>query len=107
MEETIAAIASPFGVGGLAVIRISGKTALQVAYAIFRGHKDKPSSFKSHTIHHGVVFEGLALVDEVLLSIMRAPRSYTTEDVVEISCHGGIVSAKRILNLAIENGARL
>ena len=107
MEETIAAIASPFGVGGLAVIRISGKTALQVADAIFRGHKDKPSSFKSHTIHHGVVFEGLALVDEVLLSIMRAPRSYTTEDVVEISCHGGIVSAKRILNLAIENGARL
>ena len=107
MEETIAAIATPLGVGSLAVVRLSGKTALRVADVIFRGHKGKPSEYKTHTLHHGMICDGDLPMDEALLTVMRAPRSYTTEDVIEISCHGGLFSAKRILDLAIQSGARL
>src|SRR4051812_29915287 len=102
MEETIAAIATPLGTGSLAVIRISGKTALQVADSVFRGHKGRPSEYRSHTLHHGVIHDGVAMMDEVVIAVMRGPRSYTAEDVVEISCHGGIHSAKRILDLTVE-----
>ncbi|MBI4026822.1 MAG: tRNA uridine-5-carboxymethylaminomethyl(34) synthesis GTPase MnmE [Verrucomicrobia bacterium] len=107
MEDTIVAISTPIGIGGLAVVRLSGKESLQMADAVFRGRKGKPSEFKTLTIHYGVIHEGDFFIDEVLLSIMRAPHSYTTEDVVEFSCHGGMVSAKRILDLLIKNGARL
>lgn len=107
MEETIAAIATPLGLGSLAVIRFSGKTALEVADKVFRACHGKPSEYKTHTLHHGRIFDGDLAVDEVLLAIMRAPKSYTTEDVVEISCHGGMVSAKRILDVVLKNGARL
>ncbi len=107
MEETIAAIATPLGVGSLAVVRISGKNSLKVADAIFRGQRSKPSEYKTHTVHHGMVHDEKHAMDEALLTVMRSPHSYTTEDVVEISCHGGIVSAKRILDLIIQNGVRL
>src|ERR1043165_8998323 len=107
MEETIVAIATPLGVGSMAVARISGKTALQVADAIFRGGKGKPSEYKTQTLHHGFVYDGDTPVDEAMLAVMRAPHSYTAEDVVEISCHGGLFSVRRILNLAIARGARL
>lgn len=106
MEETIVAIATPFGMGSLAVVRLSGKTALKVADAVFQGHRGKPSEYQTHTLHHGLLLDDKVVVDEVLLAVMRAPKSYTTEDVVEISCHGGIVSAQRILNLLIRHGAR-
>jgi tRNA modification GTPase len=108
MEETIAAIATPMGIGSVAVIRISGKSALQVADAVFRGRKGKPSEYSTHTMHYGVIHEGdpEPIVDEVLLCVMRAPFSYTTEDVVEISCHGGMVSAKRVLDAVLKKGAR-
>lgn len=106
MEETIAAIATPLGTGSLAVIRISGKTTIELADKIFRGKQGLPSRFKTHTIHYGLVHDGMTMLDEVMLSVMRAPHSYTTEDIIEISCHGGMVSAKRILDLLIEHGAR-
>lgn len=106
MEEAIVAIATPPGAGSMAVIRISGKNCLEIADAIFRGHKEKPSTFKTHTVHHGVIFEGHTTVDEVMLAVMRAPHSYTAEDVVEISCHGGMISTRRIVELVIRKGAR-
>jgi tRNA modification GTPase len=107
MEDTIAAIATPLGLGSVAVIRISGKTAIQVADTIFRGHKGSVTEFQSHTLHHGVIHDGVFMLDEVLLAIMRAPKSYTGEDVVEISSHGGLVSVNRILDLILNRGARL
>ena len=107
MEETITAIATPLGVGGLSVLRLSGKTALKVADAIFRGRKGKPSTYNTQTLHYGVVHDGEQVLDEVMLAVLRAPHSYTTEDMVEISCHGGMVAAKRILDLALAHGARL
>lgn len=106
MEETIAAIATPPGPGGIAVLRISGRAALQIADAIFRG-RGKPSAQRSHTLRHGLLMDGEEVVDEVLLAVMRAPRSYTAEDVVEISCHGGLVSARRALDLLVRSGARV
>ena len=107
MDETIASIITPLGIGGVAMIRLSGKTALQITDTIFHSHKGKPSEYPTHTLHHGTIYDGEEMVDEILLAIMRAPHSYTAEDVVEISCHGGMVSAKRILDLAIKRGARL
>jgi tRNA modification GTPase len=107
MEDTIAAIATPLGLGSLAVLRLSGKTACEVADKVFRGAKSKPSEFPTHTLHYGVIHDGVFMLDEVLLVVMRAPRSLTAEDVVEISCHGGFVSANRILNLLLTRGARL
>ncbi len=107
MEDTIAAIMTPVGIGSISVIRMSGKTCLEIADRIFRGHKGKPSEYATHTLHHGGIHEGDLLIDEVMLAVMRAPHSYTTEDVVEISAHGGIVSAKLILDLLVMHGARL
>ncbi|MFZ4695498.1 MAG: tRNA uridine-5-carboxymethylaminomethyl(34) synthesis GTPase MnmE [Verrucomicrobiia bacterium] len=106
MEETIAAIATPPGPGGIAVLRVSGKTALQVADVVFKG-RGKPSAQRSHTLCHGFVMDGEQVVDEVLLAVMRAPHSYTAEDVVEISCHGGFISARRVLDLLVRTGARI
>ncbi|MDD2707574.1 MAG: tRNA uridine-5-carboxymethylaminomethyl(34) synthesis GTPase MnmE [Verrucomicrobiae bacterium] len=108
MDETIAAIATPLGMGSLSVVRMSGKMALPVADQVFRGHKGgKPSKYRTHTLHHGLVGEGRDVIEEVLLAVMRAPHSYTMEDVVEFSCHGGLVSAKRLLDLLLSKGVRL
>lgn len=106
MEETIAAIATPPGPGGVAIVRISGKAALATADAVFKG-RGRPSAQRSHTLRHGFVMDGEQVVDEVLLAVMRGPRSYTAEDVVEISCHGGLVSARRVLDLLVRAGARV
>ena len=106
IDDTIAAIATPLGEGGLAVLRISGPDALAVADKIFAG-KDKPSSAPTHTIHFGIVVRDGKTLDEVLLAILRAPRTFTREDTVEISCHGGILPAKLILDAILANGARL
>lgn len=108
--DTIAAIATPPGTGGLAVIRISGRYALAVADRIFvpgRRGAPAPSSSPSHTVHHGHVTHAGRPIDEVLLTVLRAPRTYTREDTVEIGCHGGPVITREVLTAALESGARL
>jgi len=104
--DTIAAIATPPGVGGIAVIRISGKDAVHIAAQIFRGNAS-PEGLGTHRVIHGNIIqpETGEEVDEVLLTVMRAPNSYTGENVVEISCHGGIVTAQRVLTVSIKAGA--
>src|SRR5213595_2886375 len=109
-EDTIAAIATPLGEGGLALIRLSGPQALAVADKSFVpvGKSSlKPSQAPTHTIHYGKIVRQGRIVDEVLLSVMRAPRTFTREDIVEITCHGGILAAKIVLDTILENGARL
>ncbi len=110
LDDTIAAIATPLGEGGLAVIRISGSQALSVADACFRsprGSAPRPSQRDSHTVHYGFIELEGKRVDEVLLTVMRAPRTFTREDVVEISCHGGMVPTQRVLQAVMRAGARL
>jgi tRNA modification GTPase len=109
-HDTIAAIATPLGEGGIAVVRLSGPKALAVADASFRPSGKtslKPSAAPTHTIHFGKIVRQDRVVDEVLLAVMRAPRSFTTEDVVEITCHGGLLPARLVLDTVLENGARL
>ena len=109
-DDTIAAIATPLGEGGLAVIRISGARALVVADKCFvpvGRNSSKPSVASSHTIHYGKVVRAGKTVDEVLCAVMRAPRTYTREHVVEITCHGGILCSKTVLDTILESGARL
>src|SRR2546422_2079563 len=110
LDDTIAAIATPLGEGGLAVIRLSGPNALQVADRSFEplGKSSlKPTQALTHTIHYGRVVRQNKVVDEVLLAVMRAPRTFTREDVVEITCHGGLLPAKLVLETVLESGARL
>ncbi|MBU3959121.1 MAG: tRNA uridine-5-carboxymethylaminomethyl(34) synthesis GTPase MnmE, partial [Candidatus Omnitrophica bacterium] len=114
LNDTIAAISTPIGESGIGIVRISGQDALAIADKIFFS-KDgsKPSNFKTYTIHYGWIVEKpkskkpQEFVDEVILTVMRAPRSYTKEDIVEINCHGGIVAMRNVLDLVLENGARL
>ncbi len=109
IDDTIAAIATPLGEGGLAVVRLSGPQALTVAEQCFQPvgkSSQMPAAAPSHTIHYGRIVRAGRTVDEVLLSIMRAPRTFTREDVVEISCHGGLLPAKLLLDTLLENGAR-
>ena len=110
MDDTIAAIATPLGEGGLAVIRISGPDALAVADKCFvplGKSAARPSAAPTHTIHYGKIMRHGRDVDEVLLAVLRAPRTFTREDVVEISCHGGLLPARLVLDTVLENGARL
>src|SRR3989449_584452 len=110
LDDTIAAIATPLGEGGLAVIRLSGPEALAVGDKSFvpaGKHSLRPSAAESHTLHYGEIHRGDQKVDEVMLAVMRAPKTYTKEDVVEISCHGGLLPAKLALDTLLENGARL
>ncbi|MDF2960507.1 MAG: tRNA modification GTPase [Paenibacillus sp.] len=108
IHDTIAAISTPLGEGGIAVIRISGDDAVAAADRIFFG-KDKLTDAATHTVHYGYVKDPqtMARVDEVLVTVMKAPRSFTTEDVVEISCHGGFISVKKVLDLLLEQQVRL
>jgi tRNA modification GTPase len=109
-DDTIAAIATPLGEGGLAVVRLSGAQALAVADKSFLPagkHSLKSSAAPTHTIQYGKIIRGGKVIDEVLLAVLRAPRTFTREDTVEISCHGGILSAKLVLDTLLENGARL
>lgn len=109
-DDTIAAIATPLGEGGLAVIRLSGPGALGIADRCFRPGSPvgvMPSAAPSHTIHYGHIAEGGRIIDEVLLSVLRAPRTFTREDVVEVSCHGGVLASKLVLEALLASGARL
>jgi tRNA modification GTPase len=110
LNDTIAAIATPLGESGLGVIRISGPQALSVADGCFvaaGAQAPKPSAAPTHTIHFGHIVRNGENVDEVLLSVMRAPRTFTREDVVEITCHGGLLPVKMVLDAVLANGARL
>jgi tRNA modification GTPase len=107
--DTIAAIATPLGEGGLAVVRISGPDALGVADRAFvpiGSRSRKPSAAESHTIHYGRVMRAGQPVDEVLCAVLRAPRTFTREDVVEITCHGGVLVTKTVFDTVLECGAR-
>ncbi|EAO7496471.1 tRNA uridine-5-carboxymethylaminomethyl(34) synthesis GTPase MnmE, partial [Salmonella enterica] len=106
--DTIAAVATPMGEGGIAVIRVSGPEAIEVVDNIYRG-KQKLSTVDTHTIHYGYLVDPQTgdRVEEVLVSVMKAPRTFTREDVVEVNCHGGIVSVERVLELILDHGARL
>ena len=109
-DDTIAAIATPLGEGGLAVVRLSGPKALTIADRCFEpiGKSSlKPSAAPTHTIQYGRVLRDHRVVDEVLASVMRAPRTFTREHVVELTCHGGLLPAKLVLDTLLENGARL
>jgi tRNA modification GTPase len=110
LDDTIAAIATALGEGGLAVIRVSGRAALEVGDRCFApaGKTSvKPSQAASHTIHFGHIVSAGRKLDEVLISVMRAPRTFTREDVVEITCHGGLLPAQVVLNAVLASGARL
>ncbi|WP_339793347.1 tRNA uridine-5-carboxymethylaminomethyl(34) synthesis GTPase MnmE [uncultured Imperialibacter sp.] len=104
-DDTIVALATPQGIGAIAVVRLSGPQAISIANAVFHG-KDL-SAVDSHTIHFGTIREGKEVIDEVLMSVFIAPRSFTKENVVEISCHGSSYIIKRIINLVVSKGARL
>ena len=108
--DTIAAISTPMGEGAIAIVRLTGDEAFTIADRIFRGTKEKKlSEVPSHTIHYGHLVDPKTgqTVEEVMVSIMRGPKTFTREDVVEINCHGGLVSVKKVLNLVLANGARL
>lgn len=105
MNDTIVAISTALGVGAISIVRLSGKDAIKIVNHCFKG-KDL-ATVPSHTIHYGHIMNQEEMIDEVLVSIMKAPKSYTTEDIVEINCHGGIISTKRILETMLLNGARL
>ena len=106
--DTIAAIATAMSNSGIGIVRISGDEALDVADRIFRPKKGsrKVSDMETHTIHYGYVTDGDEVIDEVMLLIMMAPRSYTCEDTIEIDCHGGVLVMKKILETVLKYGAR-
>ena len=105
MEDTIAAIATSLGVGAISIIRVSGPEAIKIVNNIFKG-KDLTKQ-KTHTITYGHIIENDKIIDEVLISIMKSPKSFTTEDTVEINCHGGISTTNKVLELLLNNGCRL
>ena len=110
LDDTIAAIATPLGEGGLAVVRLSGPHAFAITDKCFEpiGKSSlKPSAAPTHTIQYGKIIRGENVVDEVLLAILRAPRTFTREDTVEISCHGGLLPTKLVLDTVLFGGARL
>ena len=104
MEDTIAAISSALGVGALSIIRISGDNSINIINNIFDRNLN---DVKSHTIHYGHIIDKNEIIDEVLVSIMKAPRTFTKEDIVEINCHGGINTTNKVLELVLSSGARL
>ena len=107
LEDTIAAIATPNGVGAISIIRISGNKAISVADSIFKG-KTHVADASSHTVHYGkVVNEQKDFIDDVLLTIFKAPNSYTGEDVVEISCHGNPLIGQKIIDLLLKKDVRI
>lgn len=110
IDDTIAAISTPVGEGGIGIVRMSGKDSLDIIARIFKSFKNKNvNEMKSYTMMYGFIVDPKSneKVDEVIISYMKAPNTYTREDIVEVNCHGGVVAVKRILSLILENGARL
>lgn len=104
MEDTIVAISTTMGVGAISIIRLSGNEALNIASKVFTKDLTK---VQSHTIHYGFIEDGNEKIDEVLVTVMKAPKTFTREDVVEINCHGGVATTNKVLEVLLENGARL
>ncbi len=107
LDDTIAAIATPLQPSGLGVIRVSGKQAVSIVEHLFKSFTDKIENTELNKLYHGWIHDDEKLIDRVLLIIMRSPRSYTTEDVVEIQCHGSPFVMRKILDLLLRHGARL
>ncbi len=105
MNDTITAISTTLGVGAISIIRVSGKDAISIVNKIFKG-KDL-TWVDTHTINYGHIVNNDEIIDEVLVSVMRAPKTFTKEDVVEINCHGGIATTNKVLELLLNNGCRL
>ena len=107
MDATIAAISTAMSASGIGIVRISGAEAMDVIAKIYRSKNGKKNicEVDSHTIHYGFIYDGEEVVDEVLVMIMRGPRTYTGEDTVEIDCHGGVYAMKRVLETVLKNGA--
>src|SRR5215471_14223119 len=106
VAETITAISTPPGEGAIALVRMSGANAIEIADKIFRG-KERPSRFASHLQHLGEIFSAeKQLIDQAVVSVHRAPASYTGEDLVEISCHGGTLVSAKVLEACLRAGAR-
>ena len=107
-EDTIAAVATPVGEGGVAIVRVSGPDAERIAKEMFSRSEGRNGSLRSHTLHYGVIRNPKSgtVLDEVLLTLMRKPRSYTGEDVVEVHCHGGLFLVRQVLELILSLGAR-
>lgn len=104
--NTIAAISTPIGQGGIGIIRISGEKTLEIVNKIFKNKRNN-EKFKSYTMRYGHIYDESELIDEVIVSYFKAPKSYTGEDVCEINCHGGNLVVKRILDVVLKNGADL
>lgn len=106
--DTIASISTPMGEGAIAIVRLSGSDAVLIADKLYKG-KHQLSEVASHTINYGHIIDPATkeVVEEVMVAVMRAPRTYTREDIVEINCHGGIMTVNRVLELALTNGAKL
>lgn len=108
IDDTIAAIATAPGEGGIGIIRISGEKSLQVAQSIFKSKSRKMiKDYNARTLIYGTVVDNEKVIDEVLVAYMKGPNSYTAEDVIEINCHGGFISVKKILELILSKGVRL
>ena len=105
-RDTIAAISTGMSASGIGIVRISGGKAFEVIDRIYHG-KDQLSEAESHTIHYGFIKDGAEMIDQVLVSVMRSPRTFTGEDTVEINCHGGIFVVKKVLEIVLKSGARL
>ena len=105
MFDTICAISTALGVGAISIVRVSGPNAIEIVNKIFKG-KDL-RKVDSHTINYGYIMDNNEVIDEVLVSVMLAPKTYTTEDIIEINCHGGISTTNKVLELLLTNGARL
>lgn len=108
METTIAAISTAMSESGIGIIRVSGPEALDIVSRIYRskGGKKDINKVPTHTIHYGYIYDGEELIDEVLVMVMRAPRTFTGEDTVEIDCHGGVYAMRRVLETVLKNGAK-
>lgn len=107
--ETIAAISTPPGEGAIGIVRLSGENAVEVADRVYRSGTKVLAEQKSHTIHYGHIQNPKTneVVDEVMISVMRAPKTFTREDIIEINCHGGITSVNQVLQVVLQQGARL
>lgn len=105
MNDTIVGISTALGIGAISIIRVSGKEAITLVNEIFKG-KDL-TKVNTHTIHYGHIVNKEEIIDEVLISIMKSPKTYTKEDIVEINCHGGISTTNKVLELLIQKGIRL
>lgn len=108
MKDTIAAISTATGEAGIGIVRMSGSGAIEIANNVFKGIKDnKLIDGRNRTLQYGHILDGDTILDEVLVAFMKAPHTYTREDIVEIYCHGGIISVRKILELLLQKGARL